>query len=84
MKINVNGVIRDMTPEELKVFEDEKHSLENNKVESDISERLKRLEEKTSGTSTEITSIKNSFGSLQNAFGAIKETLEGLRNLKKL
>ena len=77
MKININGIIRDMTEEEIKAFEEESSLLENNKAESDISERVKRLEQKTSDASSEITSLKN-------AFGAIKETLESLRNLTKL
>ena len=76
MKININGITREMTAEEIKAFEEEKHLLENDNSESDISERLKRLEKKTSNTSTEITSLKE-------AFVALKETMSNLRNLTK-
>ena len=75
MKINFNGITREMTEEEVKAFEEENRSLESNKQESDISERVKRLEENRADTNEELSSLRK-------AFGAIKETLEGLRNLK--
>lgn len=58
MKINVNGVIRDMTAEEIKAFEEENRSLESNKAESDISKRVEILEKEMSDTSDEVTSLQ--------------------------
>lgn len=77
MKIDFNGATREMTAEEIKALEEENRSLESNKQESDISERVKRLEENRADTNEELSSLRK-------AFGTIKETLEGLRNLTKL
>lgn len=77
MKIDFNGATREMTAEEIKAFEEENRSLESIKQESDISERVKRLEENRADTNEELSSLRK-------AFGAIRETLEGLRSLTKL
>ena len=50
MKIDFNGATREMTAEEIKAFEEENRSLESIKQESDISERVKRLEENRADT----------------------------------
>ena len=58
MKVNINGITREMTQEEIKVFEEENCLIENNNPESDISERVKRLEKEISDTSTEVTNLQ--------------------------
>ena len=58
MKININGITREMTAEEIKAFEEEKHLLENDKAESDISKRVEILEKEMSDTSTEVTNLQ--------------------------
>lgn len=74
MKINFNGVIRDMTPEELKVFEAEKHLLESNKSEGDITERIKRLENDRANTTTELVGIKEALNFIKNVITALDKS----------
>lgn len=58
MKINFNGITREMTAKEIKALEEESSLLENNNSESDISERVKILEKEMSDTSTEVTNLQ--------------------------
>lgn len=76
MKINFNGITREMTAEEIKAFEDEHRLLGNGDSENEISERLKKVENKISNISLEISTLKDTFLTL-------KETMSNLRNLTK-
>lgn len=58
MKININGITREMTAKEIKALEEENSLLENNNSEGDISERVKILEKEMSDTSTEVTILQ--------------------------
>lgn len=58
MKINFNGITREMTAEEIRALEEENCLLENNNSESDIPERLKRLEKEMSDTSNQVTDLQ--------------------------
>lgn len=74
MKINFNGVTREMTEGEIKAFEEENRLLENNHSESDISERIKRLEKDRTNTATELTSIREAINVIKAVVTALDKT----------
>lgn len=74
MKINFNGVTREMTEREINAFEEENRLLENDKTQSDISERVKKLEKDRYNTATELASIREALNVIKAVVTALDKT----------
>ena len=75
MRVDFNGIMREMTSEEIKELEYPTTFFpENNETDGDISERVSKLEKQIENTNTEIVSLKEILNVIKEILMALDKT----------
>ena len=76
MRVDFNGIMREMTEEEIKEFEQADVSTGTNEKDSNIADRVNKLEEQSKNNTTEITSLREALNIVQEFLNSLSKTTD--------